>query len=238
MSRAPSATWCCSTARSSTPPRRPPREALLSGTPGFELAFGEDFYSYPKRCPDAGRRFPLAMKASNLAFHEIPRLLDFRGRSFVDVGGGSGELTKAILAGRAQRPGRDARPRGFLGVARDNLSSLLAGERVSLVGGDMLQEVPSNGDIYLAVADHRRSGRSRQPEVARQLPRGDGRRRPGGGDRATISASEPSPMSVLWDVPPVMACAGRHRTTEEVVDLLSAAASRWSGSSTCRWKPA
>ncbi len=50
----------------------PACEALLSGTPGFELAFGEDFYSYLKRCPDAGRRFLLAMKASNLAFHEIP----------------------------------------------------------------------------------------------------------------------------------------------------------------------
>ncbi|MCR8111018.1 hypothetical protein NS896_17105, partial [Pseudomonas aeruginosa] len=36
----------------------------------------------------------------------------------------------------------------------------------------------------------------------------------------TISASEPSPMSVLWDVHLFMACAGRHRTTEEVVDLL------------------
>lgn len=41
----------------------PACEALLSGTPGFELAFGEDFYSYLKRCPDAGRRFLLAMKA-------------------------------------------------------------------------------------------------------------------------------------------------------------------------------
>ncbi|WP_134608464.1 phenazine-1-carboxylate N-methyltransferase PhzM, partial [Pseudomonas aeruginosa] len=127
----------------------PACEALLSGTPGFELAFGEDFYSYLKRCPDAGRRFLLAMKASNLAFHEIPRLLDFRGRSFVDVGGGSGELTKAILQAEPSARGVMLDREGSLGVARDNLSSLLAGERVSLVGGDMLQEVPSNGDIYL-----------------------------------------------------------------------------------------
>ncbi|MEL1737563.1 phenazine-1-carboxylate N-methyltransferase PhzM, partial [Acinetobacter baumannii] len=91
-----------------------------------ELAFGEDFYSYLKRCPDAGRRFLLAMKASNLAFHEIPRLLDFRGRSFVDVGGGSGELTKAILQAEPSARGVMLDREGSLGVARDNLSSLLA----------------------------------------------------------------------------------------------------------------
>ncbi|MGV8442407.1 hypothetical protein ACV34A_33890, partial [Pseudomonas aeruginosa] len=36
----------------------------------------------------------------------------------------------------------------------------------------------------------------------------------------SITTTRPSPMSVLWDVHLFMACAGRHRTTEEVVDLL------------------
>ena len=164
----------------------PACEALLSGTPGFELAFGEDFYSYLKRCPDAGRRFLLAMKASNLAFHEIPRLLDFRGRSFVDVGGGSGELTKAILQAEPSARGVMLDREGSLGVARDNLSSLLAGERVSL--GNCREAMAGDGRVVVI--------------------------------ERTISASEPSPMSVLWDVHLFMACAGRHRTTEEVVDLL------------------
>lgn len=198
----------------------PACEALLSGTPGFELAFGEDFYSYLKRCPDAGRRFLLAMKASNLAFHEIPRLLDFRGRSFVDVGGGSGELTKAILQAEPSARGVMLDREGSLGVARDNLSSLLAGERVSLVGGDMLQEVPSNGDIYLLsriIGDLDEAASLRLLCNCREAMAGDGRVVV---IERTISASEPSPMSVLWDVHLFMACAGRHRTTEEVVDLL------------------
>ncbi|EME5362084.1 phenazine-1-carboxylate N-methyltransferase PhzM [Pseudomonas aeruginosa] len=198
----------------------PACEALLSGTPGFELAFGEDFYSYLKRCPDAGRRFLLAMKASNLAFHEIPRLLDFRGRSFVDVGGGSGELTKAILQAEPSARGVMLDREGSLGVARDNLSSLLAGERVSLEGGDMLQEVPSNGDIYLLsriIGDLDEAASLRLLGNCREAMAGDGRVVV---IERTISASEPSPMSVLWDVHLFMACAGRHRTTEEVVDLL------------------
>ncbi|RQC86561.1 methyltransferase [Pseudomonas aeruginosa] len=198
----------------------PACEALLSGTPGFELAFGEDFYSYLKRCPDAGRRFLLAMKASNLAFHEIPRLLDFRGRSFVDVGGGSGELTKAILQAEPSARGVMLDREGSLGVARDNLSSLLAGERVSLVGGDMLQEVPPNGDIYLLsriIGDLDEAASLRLLGNCREAMAGDGRVVV---IERTISASEPSPMSVLWDVHLFMACAGRHRTTEEVVDLL------------------
>ncbi|ERY20352.1 phenazine-1-carboxylate N-methyltransferase PhzM [Pseudomonas aeruginosa] len=198
----------------------PACEALLSGTPGFELAFGEDFYSYLKRCPDAGRRFLLAMKASNLAFHEIPRLLDFRGRSFVDVGGGSGELTKAILQAEPSARGVMLDREGSLGVARDNLSSLLAGERVSLVGGDMLQEVPSNSDIYLLsriIGDLDEAASLRLLGNCREAMAGDGRVVV---IERTISASEPSPMSVLWDVHLFMACAGRHRTTEEVVDLL------------------
>ncbi|WP_446727379.1 phenazine-1-carboxylate N-methyltransferase PhzM [Pseudomonas aeruginosa] len=198
----------------------PACEALLSGTPGFELAFGEDFYSYLKRCPDAGRRFLLAMKASNLAFHEIPRLLDFRGRSFVDVGGGSGELTKAILQAEPSARGVMLDREGSLGVARDNLSSLLAGERVSLVGGDMRQEVPSNGDIYLLsriIGDLDEAASLRLLGNCREAMAGDGRVVV---IERTISASEPSPMSVLWDVHLFMACAGRHRTTEEVVDLL------------------
>ncbi|MCO3150944.1 methyltransferase [Pseudomonas aeruginosa] len=198
----------------------PACEALLSGTPGFELAFGEDFYSYLKRCPDAGRRFLLAMKASNLAFQEIPRLLDFRGRSFVDVGGGSGELTKAILQAEPSARGVMLDREGSLGVARDNLSSLLAGERVSLVGGDMLQEVSSNGDIYLLsriIGDLDEAASLRLLGNCREAMAGDGRVVV---IERTISASEPSPMSVLWDVHLFMACAGRHRTTEEVVDLL------------------
>ncbi|HBN9636387.1 methyltransferase [Pseudomonas aeruginosa] len=198
----------------------PACEALLSGTPGFELAFGEDFYSYLKRCPDAGRRFLLAMKASNLAFHEIPRLLDFRGRSFVDVGGGSGELTKAILQAEPSARGVMLDREGSLGVARDNLSSLLAGERVSLEGGDMLQEVPSNGDIYLLsriIGDLDEAASLRLLGNCREAMAGDGRVVV---IERTISASEPSAMSVLWDVHLFMACAGRHRTTEEVVDLL------------------
>ncbi len=216
----------------------PACEALLSGTPGFELAFGEDFYSYLKRCPDAGRRFLLAMKASNLAFHEIPRLLDFRGRSFVDVGGGSGELTKAILQAEPSARGVMLDREGSLGVARDNLSSLLAGERVSLVGGDMLQEVPSNGDIYLLsriIGDLDEAASLRLLGNCREAMAGDGRVVV---IERTISASEPSPCrcsgtcTCSW--PALAATAPPRRWST----CSGAAASRWSGSSTCRWKPA
>ncbi|MDP4360678.1 phenazine-1-carboxylate N-methyltransferase PhzM, partial [Escherichia coli] len=87
-----------------------------------------------------------------------------------------------------------------LGVARDNLSSLLAGERVSLVGGDMLQEVPSNGDIYLLsriIGDLDEAASLRLLGNCREAMAGDGRVVV---IERTISASEPSPMSVLWDV--------------------------------------
>ncbi|KAA5732207.1 methyltransferase, partial [Acinetobacter baumannii] len=65
-----------------------------------------------------------------------------------------------------------------LGVARDNLSSLLAGERVSLVGGDMLQEVPSNGDIYLLsriIGDLDEAASLRLLGNCREAMAGDGR---------------------------------------------------------------
>lgn len=72
-------------------------EVLFSGILGFELVFGEDFYSYLKCCLDVGWCFLLVMKVSNLVFYEIFRFLDFCGCSFVDVGGGFGELIKVIL---------------------------------------------------------------------------------------------------------------------------------------------
>ncbi|ABR83241.1 methyltransferase [Pseudomonas aeruginosa] len=195
-------------------------EALLGGTPGFELAFGESFYAYLRRCPDAGRRFLLAMKASNLAFHQIPDLLDFRECCFVDVGGGSGELTKVILEAEPSARGVMLDREGSLAVARDNLAGLLAGERVSLVGGDMLREVPANGDFYLLsriIGDLDEAASLVLLGNCRQAMAEDGRVVV---IERTISASEPSPMSVLWDVHLFMACDGRHRTTEEVVGLL------------------
>ncbi|MGV8514841.1 methyltransferase, partial [Pseudomonas aeruginosa] len=98
--------------------------------------------------------------------------------------------------------------------------SLLAGERVSLVGGDMLQEVPSNGDIYLRsriVGDLDEAASLRLLGNCCEAMAGDGSL---AGMVRSITTPRPSPMSVLWDVHLFMACAGRHRTTEEVVDLL------------------
>ena len=83
----------------------------------------------------------------------------------------------------------------------------------------MLQEVPSNGDIYLLsriIGDLDEAASLRLLGNCREAMAGDGRVVV---IERTISASEPSPMSVLWD-DLFMACAGRHRTTEEVVDLL------------------
>ncbi len=125
-------------------------------------------------------------------------------------------MTKAILQAEPSARGVMLDREGSLGVARDNLSSLLAGERVSLVGGDMLQEVPSNGDIYLLsriIGDLDEAASLRLLGNCREAMAGDGRVVV---IERTISASEPSPMSVLWDVHLFMASSGSPRTTSSM----------------------
>jgi len=90
------------------------------------------------------------VELTRLATPGILRAFDFSGiRTVVDVGGGYGELLRAILAAHpACRGILLDRPHAIEG-ARNHLTAAGLADRCTFVDGDFFKTVPEGGDVYL-----------------------------------------------------------------------------------------
>lgn len=126
-------------------------EALYTartGRPAFEKVYGKPYFQYLAENPGARSTFDAAM-GRQTAVPLVAEECDF-GTSgvVVDVGGGSGALLAHILRDRPTL-------RGVLydlPMTRSEAETLIAEagltERIELVTGDALEEVPPGGDVY------------------------------------------------------------------------------------------
>lgn len=153
---------------------------------------------------------------------------DFSGASrIVDVGGGQGRLIAAILR---------ANP-GLRGVLLD-LPSVVAGapmlladagvaERCEVVGGDMLEQVPAGGDLYVLSRMTNNWEDARAAAVLRSCRRAmDAHARIVLVERVLPDRVEPIPEVqplVLSDLNMLVRTGGRERTAGEFAELLAAA---------------
>ena len=202
-------------------------ESIVTLTSGFEIAFGEPLYDYLSRHEEMSKRFQLTLKANNLFFDHVPDAIDLRGKTFVDVGAGSGQLTAAILAevpdARAKVMDRDH----VLPVARANLASSVGLDRVELTGGDMTKAVPAGGDIYFlcrvlagwsddAVVGVFENCRAAMPDESSRLVILE----------RVVVDEKPTVLPALWDLHLLMTNGGKHRTLETYTRLLARAGLR------------
>lgn len=198
--------------------------AISTLTSGFELAYGEPLYRYLSHHHDANERFQLAMKAGNLFFDRVPEVVDFAGRSFVDVGGGIGQLTAAILTAVPDARGTLLDREHVVPVAARNLADSVGLDRVELVGGDMFQAVPGGRDVYLLC----RVLAGWSDEAVVGLLENCRRAMAGASSRLVVldrlvADEDPSVLPALWDVHLLMTNGGRHRTLGEFTELLDRA---------------
>ncbi|MEV4315372.1 methyltransferase [Actinocrispum sp. NPDC049592] len=197
------------------------KESITTVTAGFEIAYGEPLYTYLSHDEDATERFQLAMKAGNLFFDYVPDVIDLHGKTFVDVGGGPGQLTAAILKGvpdaRAKLMDRDH----VIPVAKENLAAEVGLDRVELFGGDMFKGVPEGGDIYFlcrVLAGWSDEAITGVFENCRKAMK-DNDSRLIILERVVVD-EDSTVLPALWDLHLLMTNGGRHRSVDKFTTLL------------------
>jgi hypothetical protein len=200
------------------------REAISTVSAGFEIAYGEPLYTYLSHNEDATERFQLAMKAGNLFFDYVPEVIDLAGKKFVDVGGGPGQLTAAILGAVPTARAALMDRAHVIPVARENLAATVGLDRVELVAGDMFEAVPEGGDIYflcrvlagwsddaiVGVFENCRKAMADSSSRLIILER-------------VVVDEDSTVLPALWDLHLLMTNGGRHRTVEKFTALLDRA---------------
>ncbi|NKQ23655.1 methyltransferase [Streptomyces galbus] len=201
--------------------------AVRTGTSGFEHAFGVPLREHLATDPPAAARFQRAMNAGNVIFQDVPAVHDFPATgTVVDVAGGAGALLAAVLHAR---PGLDGILFDIPPVtvfAEESLGRTLDADRYRTVGGNVFEEVPAGGDVYLLSrvlqdwddAHCRRllaNIRAAMPAHARLLV-----------VERVVAEHGQCLLPLLWDLHLLMAAGGRERTLDGYRTLLGGAGLR------------
>lgn len=197
-------------------------EALDTGTPGFELAYGESLIAHLAGDPEAAARFQRVMQAGHGVFDAVPAVLGLSGRRrVVDVGGGSGRLLATVLAAAPAARGVLVDLPHVLPLARAHLAATVGLDRVELCARDVFDApLPGGGDVYLL---SRVLGDWDDGHCVRLLRRVRAELAPGARllvlERVTTDDGSGA-LAALWDLHLLMVNGGRQRTLDDYRTLL------------------
>ena len=125
--------------------------SVMTGAPAFDTVFGMPIFEYLATDPNAAAMFDDAMTSSSVAQAEaVVDTYDFSGISrLVDVAGGHGTLLATILQRYPSLSGvLFELPHVAAGTGRV-FDDAGVRDRVEIVSGDFLEEVPSGADAYI-----------------------------------------------------------------------------------------
>jgi SAM-dependent methyltransferase len=126
-------------------------EAVVTGRPAFDDAFGASFFDYLAAHPEDAASFDAAM--TSMSSTDLPAILaayDFSSfECVVDVGGGHGALLHGILSANPKLRGVLVDLPSVVAKA-EKLRSEAVSPRCEVVGGDIFEAVPRGADGYLA----------------------------------------------------------------------------------------
>ncbi len=203
-------------------------EAVVDGKPQVTEALGMDVWAYYAGHPDEGAHFARAMSSiSAEASKAVLRCWDAAPFSrVVDVGGSQGVLLAGLLDAAPSAAGvLFDRPEVAEG-ARASLAARGLADRVGIIGGDFLQEVPPGGDLYVLKSVLHDWDDQHAVQILVNIHRAA---RPG--TRLAIVEgplpSQPSPSYMhLMNLFMLLELNGRERTTEDYASLLERAGYR------------
>jgi len=126
-------------------------ETALTGEPAAGLTLGMGFWDYYQAYPDESAYYQQMMGyLSAGCVEDLMRRYDFSAaRRIIDVGGGRGPLVTAVIAGAPAATGVVFDRPEVVRPARALVSAAGVADRVEVIGGDFLEEVPVGGDTYL-----------------------------------------------------------------------------------------
>ena len=122
---------------------------IRTGQPGFDVAYGDSFFSYLAKTPEANKHFDSAMAISSGPENQsVVAAYDFDDqKTVVDIGGGQGGLLAMVLQANAHLQGvLFDQPQ----VADDPryLREANVLDRCRIETGDFFESVPKGGDLY------------------------------------------------------------------------------------------
>ncbi len=202
--------------------------SLKTGETAFQHLHGKGYFDYLRENQELGSLFNEAMTGfvtmNGLA---VASAYDFTSISkIVDIGGGHGALTSAILAKYPDMRSIIFDLPDVVKGARKKLEDKGLSNRCECIGGDFLKEVPSGGDAYLMTSvihdwddDHAvtilRNCRKAMPEIAKLLL-----------IEMVIPPGDTPFFGKLLDLMMLVNLGGRERTGDEYRDLLDTAGFR------------
>lgn len=203
------------------------QSSVESGDAAFDKVFGKPFFQYMDANPDRWRIYDSAMTGiHDSETNPVLDAYDFAPfRSIVDVGGGNGLALSAILR-------RHPMARGILfdlppvvERARQIAAGCDVSDRCDFVGGDFFESVPPSGDVYLlrhVIHDWE------DREAVAILSKCRDAMRPDGRVLVVENVISPGnePSFGKWLDLMMLVVGGRERTTEQYVELFSAAGMR------------
>ncbi len=127
--------------------------SLHSGRSAFHHLFGMDVWSYLEEHPQEAAHFHHAMSSTaSIADEPIAQALsenyDLAEGTFVDVGGGIGNVLIALLRRNSGLRAVLFERREVIESAREHMAQVGLAERCEFVAGDFFEEVPPGGDYY------------------------------------------------------------------------------------------
>ncbi|HEU0297792.1 MAG TPA: methyltransferase [Longimicrobium sp.] len=123
---------------------------VRTGQPAFEHLFGAEFFAYLGDHPGDGAVFDEMMAGNTAGVAALVAARDFSAaRTVVDVGGGRGELLAAVLRAHPHLRGVLVEHPRLAEAAREWLRAAGLAGRSAVFEGDVLEAVPSGGDVYV-----------------------------------------------------------------------------------------
>ena len=126
-------------------------QAVTRGGTAFEHAYRKPHFSYLASNPDAAHAYYGATRAATAQSSAgVVAAYDFsRAGTVVDVGGGDGQLIRAILLANPGVAGIVVDSAGHARRARARIKAEGLDERCEVQTADVLESVPEGGDFYL-----------------------------------------------------------------------------------------
>src|SRR5260370_28915270 len=126
--------------------------SVETGESSWDHVFGREFFDYLAQNPESQATFDAAMAVGTdeLFGRPLADAYDFSGvRHMVDVGGGNGSVSAAILKLHPHLEVVIYDQPQVLAAAETYLAKQGVRDRCRLVAGSFFQSVPDGGDVYL-----------------------------------------------------------------------------------------